>query len=155
MKDINYDGFFDIGLSDKWQYEVLFFNPFKQLFVHTGYFSWDIYDRNKKIVLLDDKEKIYYDIQEYKRGEWISFLFKIMDYKRIDIGEIRNTAKFIEKNTSWVTMSIAIYKKRYFIDKDGDEIHDDKLVETLKPDANKEFDYAAYWKNNWQKFVNK
>jgi len=155
LKDINDDGFFDIGLSDKWQYEVLFFNPLKNSFVHTGYFSWDIYDRNKRIVLVDDRGKIYCDMQEYKRGEWTSYLFQIKDYKRVDLGEIRNSAKFIERDTAWITTSISVYKKKSFADKDGDVISDDKLIETMKPVANKDFDYENYWKSNWQKFLRK
>ena len=155
LKDINYDGFFDIGLTDKWQYEVLLFNPLKNRFVHTGYFSWDIYDRNKEIVLIDTREKIYCDMEEFKRGEWTSYLFQIMDYKRIDLGEIRNSAKFIEKDTTWVTTSISVYKKKSFTDKDGDSISDDKLIENLKPVAIKDFEYEKYWKQNWQKFLSK
>ncbi|MDE1191130.1 MAG: hypothetical protein PW786_03200 [Arachidicoccus sp.] len=152
FKDFNYDGFVDFGLLDKWESEVCLFNPTKNLYVKSGFYSDasfddDLHTDTSHMQLVDKNEQVYFDYLDYKREEWYSTLFQIKNYKRIELGVIDNETKYSEKDSGYITTKVIVHK--ILNNDDGNE----KLIQEIKWNKDEEFDYSKYWKNNWQKFL--
>lgn len=146
LKDINKDGYLDIGFYQKWVTDVWIFNPKTNLFIPSGeYPSMEFSDDEKHMVLLDSKLQIYYNYSWYKRGEWGSELFMLKKYKKITLGTIQNHVLFSSKKGDYVTKAIVINK----LSKGNEQ----KVKEI--PWHNKKFNYTSYWKQNWRKFLPK
>lgn len=147
LRDINKDGYIDIGFYEKWTADVWLFNPQTNTYVNSGtYPIMEFRDTEKHMVLLDGKLQLYYDYSWYKWGNWSSNLFVIKDYKRIELATISNETKYVEKVGDYVTTSVSINKIEGEVE---------KLVKKEKWTSKAKFDYGAYWKLNWRKFLSK
>jgi hypothetical protein len=147
LKDINKDGYLDIGFYQKWTADVWLFNSQNNTYIHSGdYPIMEFRDNEKHMILLDKKLQVYYDYSWYKRGSWTSTLFIIKDYKRVELGAVYNNTEFSKEADGYVTTSVMIDKVR--------EIEDEQIKE-MKWTNKVKFDYATYWKQNWRKFLPK
>lgn len=154
FRDINYDGFIDFALSDKWESETYLFNPIKNSYVESGFYSDAEFDDDLRtdaphLQLIDKDEQIYFDYLTDKNCVWHSILFQIKNYKRIELGTINNETIYSEKDDDFITTAIIIINRIL-----NDEKTDKILFEKIKRDKkDNDFDYATYWKNNWRKFL--
>ncbi len=142
LDDINNDGFLDIVFKEKWNCEIHLFDPIKNNFINTGNFSSVEEDR---MHLINKQLNIFYDWGEYKNWGWVSSLFQIKNYKRIELGTINNEktrGQFSNETVAIVISQIGNKKKK-----------NKKIVRKMKWDDDKEFNYAIYWKLNWKKFL--
>lgn len=147
LKDINNDGYLDIGFYEKWTADVWLFNPKINNYIHSGYYPiMEFRDNEEHMVLIDKEQKVYYDYAWYKHNSWSSTLFIIKDYLRVELGVVYNNTKFSEKLETNLTTSVTINR---IVNEEENE------VKVLKSNKERIFDYAAYWKQNWRKFLPK
>lgn len=150
FKDINNDGFLDLGFTSKRTSRVYLFNPTTNTFMNSGDYSYfEFYGkddlRNGKMVLIDKNKQIYYDYQLYKRQEWTSYLFQIKNYKRVDLASIYQETEYSELKKDLINLDIKVSKH--------DNVDNEKIVKTIKRISEKQYNYANYWKSNWKIFI--
>ncbi|WP_429733544.1 hypothetical protein [Arachidicoccus sp.] len=156
--DIDKNGFQDIGLYQKYDYSVYLFDPKTNVFVKSGIYSIrefndmyydqaykDIPVAKQKMQLLSKRLHIYFDYQMEDHGYYNdSYLFQIKNYKRINLGWIIQEGDLIQNRSVYVPKILMIYKAK-------GSILDETLIDSTGTD--KVFNYATYWKHNWQKFL--
>jgi hypothetical protein len=135
LKDINNDGYLDIGFYEKWTADVWLFNPKINNYIHSGdYPIMEFRDNEEHMVLLDKVQKVYYDYAWYKHDS------------RVELGVVYNNTKFSEKLRTNITISVTINR---IVNEEENE------VKVLKWNKQRKFNYAAYWKKSWRKFLGK
>ncbi|MCU0321774.1 MAG: hypothetical protein MUE72_05115 [Chitinophagaceae bacterium] len=107
LKDINNDGYLDIGFYEKWTADVWLFNPKINNYIHSGDYPINL---------------------------------------RVELGVVYNNTKFSEKLRTNITISVTINR---IVNEEENE------VKVLKWNKQRKFNYAAYWKKSWRKFLGK
>ena len=150
FKDINKDGYLDLGFTSKRTSQVYLYNPKTNIFLNSGDYSYlEFYSKidfgNGNMVLLDKNKHIYCDYQPYKKQEWTSYLFQIKNYKRVDLASIYQETEYSELKNDLIDLDIIVSK----YDDNGNE----KVVKRIKRIGENQYKYANYWKLNWKKFI--
>lgn len=161
--DIDKNGFPDIAVWQKLSYDVYLFNPQNNIFVSSGEYSTrDLNDSiyydltytgkefdEQKMQLIDKDLGLFFDYQPEKSGQFVSHLFQIKNYKRIELGVIFQFAIYSERNKKYEPINGIIYK----INNNQLAMVKENIVKTIERVGEHGFDYSTYWKNNWRKFL--
>ena len=160
--DVDKNGFPDIAVWWKLSYDIFLFNPKENTFVHSGefstvdlndsfYYKVDAYTgksfNEQKMQLINKELNLYYNYVPEKRGEFYSELFQLKNFKKYVVGTIYQFAYLDTTTNKYVPVNAEIRKHL--------KINEEKTVETVEQTGIHGFDYAEYWKQNWQKFVSK
>ena len=146
--DINQDGYNDIGVIERNSCEVFLYNPSIQTFTRSGFYSPQEFDEGAynsagtivHMQILNKEMDLYFDYLPQKRNQWTSRIFRVVNYKRVELGSIGTNP--IEGSMDKIE-SITIAKE-------GEDYE-----KVMKLTGTQKFDYASYWKQNWRKFLPK
>ena len=179
--DVDRNGFPDIAIWWKLSYDVFLFDPFKNTFIHSGefstvdlndsfYYKVDAYTgksfEEQKMQIINKDMNLYYDYVPEKRGEFHSSLFQLIDFKKIVLGTIYQYAHFDKSSNNYTPDETEIRKYLqqpivHPIMKGENGVSYQEVptreitVDDIKSSGIHGFDYATYWKNNWQNFLKK